>query len=217
VKKDGIRRYGGTVIDSEKDYDAAMAAAIRYAAETAATFINPCLGDPLLAGQGTVGLEILNQLPTVKTIVVPVGGGGLLGGIAAIARHEAPRVRIVGAQGVNTAAMARSVMAGRVTEIESVRTLADGLAGQIDLEGLRIGQFSLDEIVTLSEEEIGRTIAWLARQQGKRVEGAGSVAAGALLHGRAHAINFPAVVVLSGGNIDEAVFQELRSRYDFLV
>jgi threonine dehydratase len=212
VKKEGILRLGARVIDSEADYDAAMAAAKTFASETGATFINPCLGNPLLAGQGTVAIEILLQLPETSSIVVPVGGGGLLGGIATYIRHEAEHIRIIGAQSVNTAAMARSLANGRVTEIESVRTLADGLAGQIDEEALEIGRFGLDEIVTLAEDEIATTIAWLARHERKTVEGAGSVAAAALLHGKARNVPFPAVAILSGGNIDPELHGELISR-----
>ena len=96
-------------------------------------------------------------------------------------RAAAPGVRIVGAQSVNTAAMSRSLAAGRVVEIENLPTLADGLAGQIDDEAFDIGQRALDEIVTLSEDEIAQTIAWLWREEHQRVEGAGACAAGAVL------------------------------------
>jgi threonine dehydratase len=212
VKKEGILSLGARVLDSEPDYDAAMAAAIAFAQDTGATFINPCLGNSLLAGQGTVALEIMRQLPATSTVVTPVGGGGLLGGMATLLRHQHPRVRIVGAQSVNTAAMARSIANDRVTEIEHVRTLADGLAGQIDEEALDIGRFSLDEIVTLTEDEIGDAIAWLSREENRVVEGAGSVGAGAILSGRARVTAFPAVVVLSGKNIDPAVHAEVLSR-----
>ncbi len=213
VKKDGILKLGARVVDSEPDYDAAMAAAKVFAAETGATFINPCLGNPLLAGQGTVALEIVAQLPTVRTILVPVGGGGLLGGIASYLRYDASHVRIVGAQSVNTAAMSLSLSAGHVTDIPSVPTIADGLAGLIDQEALEIGQFGLDEMVTLSEEQIGRTIAWLSKNENSIVEGAGSVSAGALLHGKTPSINFPAVAILSGRNIDPHVHNDLVTKY----
>ena len=147
VKKSGIRALGATLDDSEPDYDAAMRAAKAFGALHGCTFINPCLGDALIAGQGTVALEILRALPELSTLVVCVGGGGLLGGCASLLRREAPRVRIVGAQGVHTAAMAKSIAAKRVVEIPSVPTLADGLAGQIDEEALDIGMHGLDEIV----------------------------------------------------------------------
>ena len=213
VKKEGILKLGARVVDTEPDYDAAMVAAKKFAAETGATFINPCLGNPLLAGQGTVALEILKQLPDVRTILVPVGGGGLLGGIASLIRYEASHIRIVGAQSVNTAAMATSLSAGAVTEIPIVPSIADGLAGQIDQEALEIGQFGLDEIVTLTEDEIARTIAWLSIHESRKVEGAGSVGAGALLHGKTPSINFPAVAILSGGNIDPHVLTDVVTRF----
>src|SRR3712207_438643 len=116
VKRDGIAGLGATLDTSQPHYDAAMVAAKAFAVERGLTYVNPCLGDALLAGQGTVALEILSDLPSVASIVVPVGGGGLLGGIASLARRVAPDVRILGAQSVNTAAMSRSVAAGRGVE-----------------------------------------------------------------------------------------------------
>lgn len=209
VKKRGIAALGATVDDQSADYDVAMVNAKAYAAERGAQYINPCLGDPLLAGQGTVGLEILEERPETATIVLPVGGGGLLGGVASIVRRVAPEIRIIGAQSVNTAAMARSLDAARVVDIPSVPTLADGLAGQIDAEALDIGLNGLDEIVVLSEEQIASAIAWLARVENAVVEGSGAVGVGALLHGRVSRLRTPAVVVISGGNIDRAVHERV--------
>jgi threonine dehydratase len=209
VKRDGIAALGATLDTSQPHYDAAMTAAKAFAAERGLTYINPCLGDPLLAGQGTVALEILSDLPDVGSVVVPVGGGGLLGGIASLVRRIAPDVRILGAQSVNTAAMSRSVAAGRVVEIPVAATLADGLAGQIDDEALDIGMNGLDEIVTLTEEEIGSTIAWLLRTHDVKAEGAGAVGVGAVLLGKVTKLTTPAAVVVSGGNIDQGRLSEL--------
>jgi threonine dehydratase len=167
-------------------------------------YVNPCLGDELLAGQGTVALEVLEEMPELAAFVVCVGGGGLLGGIGGYLREAAPRVRIVGAQSVETAAMARSLEAGRVVSIPSTPTLADGLAGQIDDEALAIGRATLDEMVTLSESEIADAIAFLSDAEGMVVEGSGAVAVGAVLHRRVRALPTPAVVVVSGANIDPA-------------
>jgi threonine dehydratase len=202
VKKRGIATLGALVDDGEADYDLAMVAAKRHAAEHGQLYINPCLGDALLAGQGTVALEILDELPDVGTVVVCVGGGGLLGGVGGYLRGAAPGVRIVGAQSERTAAMSRSLAAGRVVEIESLPTLADGLAGQIDDTALAIGQAALDDIVTLTEDEIAQAIAWLARQEGVTAEGAGVVAVAALLHGKTRSLPTPIVAIVSGGNID---------------
>lgn len=214
VKKEGIGALGARVDDSAPDYDAAMTIAKEHAAADGLTFINPCLGDPLLAGQGTVALEIVEELPELATLVVCVGGGGLLGGVGAFLRPVAPGVRIVGAQGENTAAMSRSVAAGRLVEIPSVPTLADGLAGQIDEEALAIGRSSLDAIHTLSEAEIGQAIAWLYRQEGVTTEGAGAVAVALLLHGRVELADThgPVVAVVSGRNIDTAVLERVLTQ-----
>jgi threonine dehydratase len=208
VKKSGIRALGATLDDGQPDYDAAMVAAKAYGAAHGLTFINPCLGDMLLAGQGTVALEILEDLPDLGTLVVCVGGGGLLGGCASLLRREAPQVRIVGAQSVETAAMARSLAAGRVVEIPVPPTLADGLAGQIDDEALDIGRHALDDIALLTEDEIARAIAWLHTHHDLKVEGAGAVATAAVLLAKS-ALSFPAAVIVSGGNIDEARWNSL--------
>jgi threonine dehydratase len=212
VKRDGIAALGATLDTSQPHYDAAMDAAKAMAATRGATFINPCLGDDLIAGQGTVGLEILDEVPDVGTIVLPVGGGGLLAGIGSIVRHRAPDVRILGAQSDQTAAMSRSLAAGRVTEIPVAPTIADGLAGQIDDAALDIGHHALDGIVTVTEDAIAHAIAWLAREHDARVEGAGAVSVAALLTGALRPDRFPVVVVVSGGNIDADRFMRLTGR-----
>jgi threonine dehydratase len=208
VKRDGIVALGATIDTSQPDYDAAMDAAKAFAAERGATFINPCLGEVLLAGQGTVALEILGDMPDLATLVVNVGGGGLLGGCASLVRAVAPEVRIVGAQSENTAAMSRSLAAGHLVEILSVPTLADGLAGQIDDEAFDIGRHGLDEMVVLSEAELGRAIAWLWEEEHQRVEGAGACGAGVVLLRRVR-LRTPAAIVVSGGNIDAAKFKQV--------
>jgi threonine dehydratase len=208
VKKAGIRALGAELDDAQPDSDAAMDAARAFGKQTGREYINPCLGDELLAGQGTVALEIIEQLPALKSLVVNVGGGGLLGGCASFLRNEKPKVRIYGAQSTNTAAMSKSLAADRVVEIPSVPTLADGLAGQIDADGLDIGKHSLDEIVTLTEQEIEVTISWFAREHNLRVEGAGACAAGAILHKKLRP-ETPCAVVVSGGNIDEERWREI--------
>jgi threonine dehydratase len=211
VKKDGIRALGAELDDTSADYDVAMAVAIAFGKKHGLEFINPCLGDDLIAGQGTVALEIIEDVPALKSLVVNVGGGGLLGGCASLLRHERADVRIYGAQSVNTAAMSRSLAAGKIVDIPSVPTLADGLAGVIDADGFEIGLHSLDGITTLTEEEIANAIAWLSRAHGKRVEGAGACASGAVLF-RKLRVETPCAVVVSGGNIDDARWTTIISR-----
>jgi threonine dehydratase len=203
VKRDGIVALGAEVDGSSPDYDAAHRVAQEYARDNGMTFVNPCAGTQLLAGQGTVGLEILEDLPDVATMVVPVGGGGLIGGIAALVRASAPGVRLIGAQGAKTNAMAASLAAGRRVDVAVPATLADGLAGQIDDEGFEIGRAALDEIVTATEQEIAAAIAWLSHEHNLRVEGSGAVGVAVLLHDRMRIPSWPVAVVLSGGNIDE--------------
>jgi len=209
VKRDGITALGARIDTTQPHYDAAMDAAKAFAAEHGATFINPCLGEMLLAGQGTVALEVLGELPDLATLVVNVGGGGLLGGCASLIRAAAPRVRIAGAQSDNTAAMSLSLAAGHLVEIGHEPTLADGLAGQIDEEAFDIGRHALDAIATVTEAEIAETIRWLWAEHHQRVEGAGACGVAAVRLQKLGALPTPMVVVLSGGNIDSGKFESI--------
>ena len=212
VKRDGIAALGAKLDATQPHYDAAMAKALAFAEEHGLPFINPCFGNALIAGQGTVALEILSDLPDLASLIVNVGGGGLLGGCASLVRAVSPSTRIIGAQSEKTAAMARSMAAGHVVEIEDEPTIAEGLAGQIDEAGLEIGRHSLDEIVTVSEQQIGDTIAWLWRAHSARVEGAGAVATAAVLHRALESVPTPAAIIVSGGNIDATKFEALLAR-----
>ena len=211
VKRDGITALGATIDTTQPHYDAAMDAAKAFAAERGATFINPCLGEMLLAGQGTVALEILGELPDLSTLVVNVGGGGLLGGCASLVRAVAPPVKIAGAQSENTAAMSRSLAAGHLVEIGNEPTLAEGLAGQIDDEAFDIGRHALDAIATVTEAEIADTIRWLWAEHRQRVEGAGACGVAAVRLGKLGTLPTPVVVVLSGGNIDSGKFESITA------
>lgn len=203
VKREGIEALGATVNAEAPHYDAAMALARALADERGATFVHPCMGDALLAGQGTVALEILEDLPSLRTIIIPVGGGGLLGGCALLLRAVAPYVRIVGVQSVNTNAMALSLAAGRVVSPPVLPTLADGLAGDIDDYALDIGRQALDELHTVKEDDIADAIRHLALEEGVTVEGSGAVGVAALLKGLVEGAEGEVGVVVSGGNIDE--------------
>jgi threonine dehydratase len=209
VKREGIRKLGASVNDEQPHYDAAMVAALDFAKKTGARFIHPCLGDELLAGQGTVALEILREATDISAIIVPVGGGGLLGGSAGFIKERAPKVQVIGAQSDNTAAMAKSFRAGRIVEIENLPTLADGLAGQVDQAALDIGTAALDDIVTVPESELGRAMLWLLDNHQIKVEGSGAAGVAALLSGR-FAPKSKTAIVISGGNVDDDRLQLLR-------
>lgn len=211
MKREGIAALGAEVDESQPHYDAAHAAAVAHGAAHGMTFVSPCAGRTLLAGQGTVGLEILEVLPSVRTLVVPVGGGGLSGGIAVLVRAVAPHVRIVGAQSAVTNAMALSLAAGRRVEIPVRATLAEGLAGQVDDEGLLIGRFALDEVVVVTEEETADAMAWLGHTHDARVEGSGAVGVAAVLSRGGW--EGPVAVVVSGGNVDDDVWRAVAERH----
>jgi threonine dehydratase len=211
VKRRGIIALGAEVDDGFPDYDAAHHAAERFATENGMTFVNPCAGQALLAGQGTVALEIIEELPMVRTFVVPVGGGGLVGGMAALIRAVVPAARIVGVQSEATNAMAASLAVGTRVDVEVVPTLADGLAGQIDDEGFAIGRVAIDRMITVRESEIADSMRWLSKEHGLRAEGSGAVATAALLHGWVHDLAGPVAVVVSGGNVDDARWRAITS------
>ncbi len=212
VKRDGILRHGAE-IDQTPDYDSAHVAAVAYADAHGMTFVNPCAGATLLAGQGTVALEILEELPNVRTVIVPVGGGGLVGGVGVLLRAVAPHVRIVGAQTENTNAMAAALDAGHLVDIELRPTIADGLAGQVDEDGVAIGRFAIDEMVVVTEAKTAEAIAWAAREHDLRVEGSGAVGIAAVLQAGRSALAGPIAIVVSGGNIDDARWRALTSSW----
>jgi threonine dehydratase len=174
-----------------------------------ATYVSPCTGRALLAGQGTIGFEILEQLPDLATMVVCVGGGGLAGGIGGYMRDEAPSVWIVGAQSERTNAMTLAIAAGIPVTIPDVPTLADGLAGAVDAEMLAQGQAAIDEMIVVTEDAIAAAIAFLWTEEGVRVEGAGAVGVAALIAARDSQWRFPLAVTVSGGNIDDARFEAI--------
>jgi len=213
VKKDGIRALGATVNDEAADYDVAMVMAKAHAERAGIRFINPCLGLDLLAGQGTVALELLEQMPAMRTVLICTGGGGLLGGMGAVLRTLAPDVRVIGVQSVETAAMANSVRAGHVVDTPVTPTLADGLSGQIDDDALHIGQVCADDLLLVTEEELGETMAWLHRTTGMAVEGAGAVTVAALRHGHLQAPAGPLVALVSGRNVDPARLDRLAGQH----
>ena len=208
VKIDGMRECNATIDADAAHYDAAHARAVAFAAEHDVTYLDPCAGAALVAGQGTVALEIVEGLPTVASVIVPVGGGGLLGGMGAFLRTTKPDVRIIGAQSMNTNAMARALEVGHFVDIPVLPTLADGLAGAIDEHGLDVGRHALDDLITVEEADIAAAIAFLAREENVIAEGSGAVGVAALLTGAVRPVE-PVVVVISGGNIDPEVLSRV--------
>jgi threonine dehydratase len=203
VKRERIIALGAAVDASAANYEAAERLARTHAERSGATFVSPDSGRALLAGQGTVALEVLEVLPALRTMIVPVGGSGLVGGIGAYLHAVKPDVRIVGAQSDRTNAVALALASGQPTEIPARKTLADGLSGAADAETLAQARSVIDEIAVASEEDIASAMSFLWIEEGLKVEGAGAAGVAVLLADRIQRLEFPVAIVLSGGNVDE--------------
>ncbi|WP_237158251.1 threonine ammonia-lyase [Mycobacteroides franklinii] len=199
------RSYGATVHLTGSTIDEALVAATEFAAETGAVLIHPFDHRDVVAGQATVGLEILEQLPEVGTIVVPAGGGGLVAGVAAVVKAARPEVRIVAVQAAGAAAFPVSLKAGHPVALESMDTMADGIAvgkpGAVPFEHVAA---LVDDVVTVSEEALSRGLLLCLERAKLVVEPAGAAAVAALLTLSAEELGLtgPVCAVLSGGNID---------------
>jgi threonine dehydratase len=204
MKVANTRAHGARIILHGSSYDEAYAEARRLEQAEQLTFIHPFDDLVVIAGQGTVGLEILEQVPDVEAIVVPVGGGGLVSGIAVAAKALRPAVKVIGVETELLPSMLAAVEAGKPVTLEPATTLADGIAvkraGELTCEHVKR---YVDEIVTVSEEEIASAILYLLEQEKTVVEGAGAVAVAALMQRRIRGLEGKrTVAVVSGGNID---------------
>jgi len=200
-KRGRIAREGADLRLVPGGYDGAHAAAEAFAEETGGRFVNAFSDPVVVAGQGTVGIEIMEECPSIRTIVTPAGGGGLIGGIGVVARSMGDGVRMVGVQTDETAALHASLAAGRLSSSVYGPTICEGLSGDIDERAFRLAREVVDEVVLVSEDAVRRAIRWLVAEEGIVAEGSAAVSVAALLEG---AIEFdgPAAVVLSGSNLD---------------
>jgi threonine dehydratase len=215
-KLQATRDYGAAVELRGLDFQTALAAAIEHVERTGATFVPPYDHHDIIEGQGTLGLEILDQVPDASTVVVPVGGGGLAAGVASAIRQRAARdgrrVRIVGVQAERAACYIDSLEAGEPTTIVTEPTIADGIAvarpGELPFAIIRD---AVDEIVTVSEDDIARALIMLLERAKLVVEPAGAVTTAAIMTGLV-ASDGPTVAVLSGGNIDPLFMERVIAR-----
>ena len=212
-KIEATRSYGANVVLVPGVYDDAYAEAVRLRDEQGLTFIHPFNDYSIMAGQGTIGLEILEQLPDVEQIVVPIGGGGLIGGIAFAVKQLKPDCRIVGVQAAGAASMYLSRHAGGPTELRSVSTIADGIAVKKpgDLTFALCQQY-VDEVVTVSEDEIASAILALMEGQKTVAEGAGAVPVAAVMFGKVDTSEKKTVCVVSGGNVDVTTLSRIITK-----
>ncbi|UOE45699.1 threonine ammonia-lyase [Agromyces larvae] len=214
-KLEATKSYGADVVLAGDSIGETLQAAADFAEQTGAVIIPPYDHIDVIAGQGSLGLEILEQVPDAATIVVAIGGGGLAAGIASAAKQRAAQlgrsIRVVGVQAENAAPYVASLAAGERREVPVVPTIADGIAvyrpGELNFEIVRD---AVDEIVTVSEDDIARALLVLLERAKLVVEPAGAVSVAALLTGKVPA-DGPIVAVLSGGNIDPLLMQRVIS------
>jgi threonine dehydratase len=201
-KEKATRGYGAEVRFHGHSIDDALVAAKEFAAETGAVLIHPFDHHDIVTGQGTCGLEILEQCPDARTVIVPTGGGGFIAGVATAIKAKRPDVRVVGVQAEGAAAYGPSLAAGHPVPLRSMATMADGIAvgcpGEVPFAAVRD---NVDEVVTVSEESLSRALLMLLERAKLVVEPAGAAAVAAMLD-EPHRYATPAVVVLSGGNVD---------------
>jgi len=203
-KVKATQRYGGRVVLHGTDYNDAQARAHEIEERENRTYVHAFDDEAVMAGQGTIGLEILDQLPEVETVIVPIGGGGLIAGISTAIKTQRPDVRIIGVQAEGAASIAQSLQKGEIHTRESVDTVADGIATRsVGQRPFEVIQKRVDEVVTVSDEEIALALTLLLERSKTLVEGAGAVALSALLEERFEYREDEVIVpALCGGNID---------------
>jgi threonine dehydratase len=213
VKVAATRAFGANVILHGASYDEACDEALRRCAAEGRTFLHPFDDAEVISGQGTIGLELLEQVADLEAVVVPIGGGGLIGGIACALKETNPKIRVVGVEPEKLPSMLRARIACEPVTIAPAATIADGIAVR------RAGDLTLplvsryvDEIVTVDDEEIASAILLLLEQEKTLAEGAGAAALAALVQAKSNLRNRRTAVLVSGGNIDVTLLAKIIER-----
>jgi len=211
AKIDAIRGYGGEVRFFGNDGLDTEQYARDFAAKNGMYYLSPYNDVEVIAGQGTCGIEIAEQLPDIDAAFIAVGGGGLMSGVGSVLRMHKPGVRLVGCQPEASAVMARSVEAGRVLDLPSDPTLSDGTAGGVEPDSMTFplcGEL-VDDFVLVSEEEIAAAMRQYINAEGHEIEGAAGVAIAGLMKRRQSVTGMKVVVIICGGNISEATLKSV--------
>lgn len=212
-KIEATRSYGANVVLVPGVYDDAYAEAVRLRDEQGLTFIHPFNDYSIMAGQGTIGLEILEQLPDVDMIFVPIGGGGLIAGLAYAVKNLRPQCRIIGVQAAGAPSMAESLKEGKIITLSSVDTVADGIKvktpGDLTFDMCRE---YVDEVVAVSEGEIASAILTVLEKQKLVAEGAGAVGIAAAMYHKVNTEGKTVCALLSGGNVDVTMLERIITR-----
>jgi len=203
-KVQGVESFGAKVVLRGSNYDEAYAHSVKYAEENELDFVHPFADDSVIAGQGTIYLEIFKEVDDLDAIIVPVGGGGLISGIATVAKVLNPNIKIIGVASAGAPAMAQSFKAKKALSTDSVKTIADGIAVKnASAMTLEYILKYVDELITVCDDEIASAILFLLERQKLLVEGAGAVGVAALMHNKLSLeANSKICILLSGGNID---------------
>lgn len=212
-KVEATKSYGAEVCLVEGVYDDAYRKALELRDEKGYTFIHPFDDENVIAGQGTIGLEVLEQLPDVDAVVVPIGGGGLISGVAYTIKSLNPNIKVYGVQAAGAPSMANSIRDGKIERLDKVSTIADGIA--VKEPGVNTFEFCskyVDEIVTVTEDEISGAILALIEQQKLIAEGAGAVSVAAVMFNKVPVKGKKVVCLVSGGNIDVNILSRVIRR-----
>ncbi|HWW98797.1 MAG TPA: threonine ammonia-lyase [Edaphobacter sp.] len=213
VKVTATRGFGAEVLLYGANYDEACEEATRLCAAEGMTFIHPFDDAVVMAGQGTIGLELLEQVPQLEAVVVPIGGGGLIGGIACAIKESRPEIRVIGVQTSRLPSMVAARLVGHPVTVEPATTIADGIAvrraGDVTLP---VVERYVDEIVTVDEDEIASAILVLLEREKTLAEGAGATALAALLQKKTSLNGAHTAVMVCGGNIDVTLLSRIIER-----
>lgn len=212
-KVEATRSYGAEICLVEGVYDDAYKKALQLRDEKGYTFIHPFDDEDVIAGQGTIGLELLDQLADIDAVVVPVGGGGLISGVAFTLKSLKPEIKVYGVQAQGAPSMVNSVLDGKIERLDSVSTIADGIA--VKEPGVNTFEYCskyVDEIVTVSDDEISTAILSLIEHQKLISEGAGAVSVAAVMFNKIPVKGKKVVCLVSGGNIDVTILSRVIKR-----
>ena len=212
-KVEATKSYGAEVCLVNGVYDDAYQKALELQSEKGYTFIHPFNDEDVIAGQGTIGLELIEQIPDLDAVIVPIGGGGLISGVAYTVKSLNPNVKVYGVQAVGAPSMKKSIDDGQVEELSAVSTIADGIAvkkpGDLTYE---LCKKYVDEIATVTDDEISAAILALMEQHKLVTEGAGAVAVAAAMFKKFNLEGKKVVCILSGGNIDVTILSRVIKR-----
>ena len=212
-KVEATKNYGAEVCMVKGVYDDAYAKAIELRDKCGYTFVHPFDDINVIAGQGTIGLEIMEEMSDVDAIVVPIGGGGLISGVAFAAKKLNPNIKVYGVQAAGAPSMYNSIKEGKIIKLDSVNTIADGIKVMEPGENtFKLVSESVDEIVTVTEDEISSAILALIEQQKMIAEGAGAVSVAAVMFNKLPVKGKKVVCVVSGGNIDVTILSRVIKR-----